>query len=53
MAHTNYPTIGKHRRRSRRGYKTQRNTAFLFFRSNMTVRWNPLTAYLSAKYGKL
>lgn len=53
MAHTNYATIGKHRRRSRRGYKTQRNTAFLFFRSNITVRWNPLMDYVSTRFGKL
>ena len=35
-------TLGKHRRRSARSYRLRRQTAFMFYRSNTYLKFNPL-----------
>ena len=35
-------TLGKHRRRSARGYRLRRQTAFMFYRSNTYIKFDPL-----------
>lgn len=41
MAH-NKLTLGKHRRRSARSYRLRRQTAFVFYRSNTYLKFDPL-----------
>ena len=35
-------TLGKHRRRSARSYKLRRQTAFMFYRCNTYLKFDPL-----------
>ena len=35
-------TLGKHRRHSARSYRLRRQTAYMFYRSNTYLKFNPL-----------
>ena len=44
-------TLGKHRRRSARSYRLRKQTAYMFYRSNTYMKFNPFLYGLKFEIG--